>query len=801
MTTLMVGQEIELQNIEFVSVKTDFRERWHEKEKALEPLLPRVTYREFIPGFPILAPKELISSKDKEVSTDNIYNGILHNYHEAFENFLRDGLKLPLDAASGDIVDRLHGLMIGVEEKIDKLLLQGDITALEGTASVVEALFQNFPHSEIYAINPDVAAWILERHPPRNLLIRHGAASIVELGERYGPNDILALASLSEDPEHTARVWDWIMGNARPEHFALMKLEYLVERHEDFPLLTQTREPSYLDKLAGRIIITNLPKKAGGELPKLRYSLTIAKNIVESEYLGEIWKQFAQERKEFGTRVVNSLKGHWGVDALSAHNIFENKIQRRLIERLRSMIKELRRNGDSSVVDLTLQLNHLADCYHLTYSHPDGTFIPCSAWTWASFSFKGGEGVPTALSLHVERDWASRDFLVGILETLDISEGYMDRKITELIGRGMESESLARLMLPGWETVDEVKPGKLPLLAVPEARKLNRFAGNPILAPMSEHAWESKYVFNPGAIRLGDKVYILYRACSDDEVSRIGLAISSDGLQIEERLDYPIFEPDSMWEKRGCEDPRLVLFNGSIYMLYTAYDSVVAQIALASIEVEDFLNRRWDRWIRQGLVFPGFENKDATLFPEIFNGRYFMYHRIEPSIWVTSAERLASPWPSEEHRILLGPGVGTAWDGFKVGGGSQPIKTRYGWLLIYHGVDRSWIYRLGVLLVALDDPRWILYRSPNPILEPEETCELGDKGCYVPNVVFTCGAVPSSDKEILEDDDEILVYYGASDSVSCVATARVEDLIPQEIRQGKSRSSHQAHSDFSDNRQ
>jgi predicted GH43/DUF377 family glycosyl hydrolase len=126
-----------------------------------------------------------------------------------------------------------------------------------------------------------------------------------------------------------------------------------------------------------------------------------------------------------------------------------------------------------------------------------------------------------------------------------------------------------------------------------------------------------------------------------------------------------------------------------------------------------------------------------------------------------------------------------SWDGFKIGGGSQPIKTKYGWLLTYHGVDHSWVYRLGVLLVGLDDPGRLLYRSPNPVLEPKESCELGEEGSYVPNVVFTCGAVPSVDKEVLEDDDEVLVYYGAADTATCVATAKVSDLIPEEIRQGR----------------
>ena len=126
-----------------------------------------------------------------------------------------------------------------------------------------------------------------------------------------------------------------------------------------------------------------------------------------------------------------------------------------------------------------------------------------------------------------------------------------------------------------------------------------------------------------------------------------------------------------------------------------------------------------------------------------------------------------------------------AWDGLKIGGGSQPIRTKYGWLLIYHAVDHSFIYRLGVLLVALGDPGQLLYRSPNPVLEPEESYEFGEKGHYVPNVVFSCGAVTQVDKEMLDDDDEVLVYYGAADTASCVAIAKVSDLIPEEIRRGR----------------
>jgi predicted GH43/DUF377 family glycosyl hydrolase len=242
----------------------------------------------------------------------------------------------------------------------------------------------------------------------------------------------------------------------------------------------------------------------------------------------------------------------------------------------------------------------------------------------------------------------------------------------------------------------------------------------------------------------------------------------------------PIFEPKGKSETRGCEDPRLILFNDRIYMLYTAYDGIVAQIALASIGIDDFINYHWEAWHRHGLVFPGYTDKNAALFPGTFNEQYAMLHRVDPHMWITFSPHLRCPWPRRKHTILAGSQSGMLWDGLKIGAGAPPIKTKYGWLLITHGVDHNHTYRLGVMLLDLDDPTTILYRSPNPILEPRESYEIGESGkSWVPNVVFSCGAVPrENSKEILDVGDEILIYYGAADTVISVATTKVADLIP-----------------------
>jgi len=317
------------------------------------------------------------------------------------------------------------------------------------------------------------------------------------------------------------------------------------------------------------------------------------------------------------------------------------------------------------------------------------------------------------------------------------------------------------------------------------AGTLTRYEGNPVLRPIKEHSWESQYVLNAAAIAIRGTVYLVYRAYGDDKVSRLGLAVSNDGFTFTERLDRPIFEPKNLSESKGCEDPRLTKIGERIYMAYTAYDGTIPQVAMASIGVNDFTEYRWDRWVRHGLFLPGRVNKDAALFPERFNGRLAMLHRIEPHIWIalTDSSHVCCPWPNTDHRVVARAGA-TEWESKKIGAGTQPIKTRFGWLLITHGVDDSLVYRLGVMLLDLNDPSRLIYRSPNFVLEPQTEWELGkNNGWWVPNVVFTCGAVcRENGYHALDANDELIIYYGAADSVIGVATARVGHLIPAEFR-------------------
>ena len=334
-----------------------------------------------------------------------------------------------------------------------------------------------------------------------------------------------------------------------------------------------------------------------------------------------------------------------------------------------------------------------------------------------------------------------------------------------------------------------------------QAGVLTRFDGNPILEPIRDHAWESKMVYNPAAIRLDGIIYIVYRAFGDDHLSRLGLAWSRDGVNIEGRLPYPIFTPTTAYElpdmalqqtrlreKGGCEDPRLVLIDDQVYLTYSAYSDVL-QIALASISKQDFIAlpktpavEIANQWARHGPVFPGTLDRNAVLFPEKINGKYIMLRRPirgeVRDIAISYSDTLETPWPADFETIMGSrPGM---WDSERVGAGAQVLKTRHGWLLIYHGVGMRRgrrTYMLGAVLLDLNDPSRVLYRSPDPIFIPKEDYELYG---WAPTVVFTDGAVARTKDaaEIIADDDEIMVYYGGGDRVIGAAWAKLSDLIP-----------------------
>ncbi len=303
---------------------------------------------------------------------------------------------------------------------------------------------------------------------------------------------------------------------------------------------------------------------------------------------------------------------------------------------------------------------------------------------------------------------------------------------------------------------------------------LTRYEKNPILLPRPENTFENLAVFNPAAIEIDNTIYILYRAMSKDGVSSVGYALSNDGSTIIERGDKPVYVPREGFEIKntpgnsGCEDPRLTLLEDRIYICYTAYDGMTPpHVALSSIAVDDFKNKKWN-WDKPVLISPnGVDDKDACLFPEKINGKYLILHRITNDICADYVDHLdfsKSPLASGTPIILPRKGM---WDGEKVGITAPPIRTEKGWLLLYHGVSSNHhTYRIGAILLDLHNPTEVIARASQPIFEPETEYEIHGQ---VSSVVFPCG--------IVLRDGVLFIYYGGGDSVVALATVPLKKIL------------------------
>jgi predicted GH43/DUF377 family glycosyl hydrolase len=294
-----------------------------------------------------------------------------------------------------------------------------------------------------------------------------------------------------------------------------------------------------------------------------------------------------------------------------------------------------------------------------------------------------------------------------------------------------------------------------------------RAAQNPIITPREGVRFEQGGTCNPAAIELKGKVYILYRAVSDQNISTIGLAISSDGITIDERLDAPIYAPRIDAERMGCEDPRIFAIKDRLYIFYTAYDGYVPRIAVSSISAADFLARKWDAWKTPSIITPGnIPDKDSAMIPERTRDGYMIFHRAGNGVCADFFKTTAFDSESINKCIrIMDPRRGT-WDGNRIGIAAPAIKTDKGWLLLYHGISWSSIYRVGAALLDLKDPSIVLARTAIPIFEPTEPYELEG---VVNNVVFPCGAIVRK--------GVVYMYYGGADKVVGVATLSLKSLL------------------------
>ncbi|MDA3833773.1 MAG: glycoside hydrolase family 130 protein [Spirochaetales bacterium] len=296
---------------------------------------------------------------------------------------------------------------------------------------------------------------------------------------------------------------------------------------------------------------------------------------------------------------------------------------------------------------------------------------------------------------------------------------------------------------------------------------VKRYAQNPILTK-EQVPYKVETVHNAGVVKHQGKYVMLFRSHLQNGRSIIGLAESADGFSFSASKDpflLPATEgPFAEYEEFGVEDLRICAMQGEDYLLtYSAYSKHGVRIALA--RTADF------RQIERVAMISQPDMRNIVLFPEKWKGRYARLDRPHSEISPWSICISYSPdlihWGNS--RVVMKP-VPYHWDEMKIGPGATPFRTAAGWLHIYHGVFETMagaVYRLGVALHDFADPGKILGVSDDWILQPEDPWEITG---YVSNVVFTCGAVP-------EEDGTVKIYWGGADSVMCVGTAQIADLV------------------------
>lgn len=292
-----------------------------------------------------------------------------------------------------------------------------------------------------------------------------------------------------------------------------------------------------------------------------------------------------------------------------------------------------------------------------------------------------------------------------------------------------------------------------------------RYSENPILTK-EDVLFKVNSIFNPGAVKYKDKYILLCRVEMPIGRSSLVIADSIDGYNFKV-ASKPVLTPEDHkdhfeYVKWGIEDARITQIGDKFYLAYTGYSRHQPLVILT--ETTDFINFK----IHGPISEPS--NKDCALFPDKIGGYYWKVDRptaeTRRDIWISRSPDLIH-WGG--YKILQEPELGT-WEQDKIGSSSNPIKTKDGWLMLYHGV-RSFgtgsIYKLSVVLLDLEKPWMIKGKSKEPILTPDLDYErIGD----VNNVIFSNGW-------IVEENGNIKIYYSGADSNICLAETNVEYLL------------------------
>ncbi|UCH83324.1 MAG: glycoside hydrolase family 130 protein [Candidatus Latescibacterota bacterium] len=314
---------------------------------------------------------------------------------------------------------------------------------------------------------------------------------------------------------------------------------------------------------------------------------------------------------------------------------------------------------------------------------------------------------------------------------------------------------------------------------------LRRSPKNPILTrddipDLPDGFTDVTSVFNPGAVLFENRYILLLRVQSRGRETQLVKAESDDGV------DFRV--ADTHVEIRGIENQKDTLYHvydpritkiGEIYYVTLAIDTNSGcRMGLAR-------TRDFDRFDFVGIASDP-DTRNSVLFPERVGGWFVRLDRpnkelapFGPTTGLEIQIAISEDLVTWEPRGTVLRGRPHHWDEL-IGSGPPPVKTREGWLHVYHGVathfGSSNIYQAGIALLDLNDPSTIVARGRNCILEPRELYEMVGQ---VPNVVFPTGMIVKryDDDGFAEMDSDVLLYYGAADTCVCLAASTVRELI------------------------
>jgi len=314
---------------------------------------------------------------------------------------------------------------------------------------------------------------------------------------------------------------------------------------------------------------------------------------------------------------------------------------------------------------------------------------------------------------------------------------------------------------------------------------MKRHSFNPILTRESipdvyPKLIDATSVFNPGAIYFNGKYLLMLRVQSRSRETFMMMAESDDGIHFNVENKIVHFKGiENVKEKiYHIYDARITNIDGKYYIMFAMDMDDGCQLGLGT--TDDF-----KEFTFLGIVSDE-DIRNGVLFPEKINGKYMRMDRPNKARHSNGTTSGSVIWLSESDDLMKWKPVAPLiegrfhyWDEF-IGSGPPPVKTRQGWLHIYHGVaghfGSSNIYQAGVMLLDLNDPSKVLARSWCNILEPRELFELTGQ---VPNVVFPSGMIVKDfDAEgYAKPDSEVYVYYGAADTSVGLAVSTINELI------------------------